>query len=44
MEKVYVGKISNKGAQKVEAPVKSPKAKSPKMVTGGDLRAAKSKK
>lgn len=40
----YIGKITNKGNQKVEAPLKQPASKSPKMVTGGDLRARKSSK
>lgn len=40
----YVGKITNKGAQKVEAPLKQPASKKPKVHTGGDLRAKKSNK
>lgn len=43
-KKGYIGKISNKGSQKVEAPLKQPVGKGPKVVSGGDLRAKKSKK
>lgn len=34
----YVGKISNKGAQTVKAPLAQPKGKKPTVKTGGDLR------
>lgn len=34
----YLGRITNKGNQKVEAPVKTPKSKSGKVKTGSDLR------
>lgn len=44
MEKSYIGKISNKGSQEVIAPIEQPKGKTPKVVTGGDLRAKKSNK
>ena len=40
----YVGRITNKGAQKVSAPLKQPASKAPKVHTGGDLRARKSAK
>lgn len=40
----YKGRISNKGIQKVEAPFKTTSGKSPKVVSGGDLRAKPSKK
>lgn len=40
----YKGKISNKGIQEVKAPIATPKGKSPKVVSGGDLRAKKSSK
>ena len=40
----YVGKITNKGAQKVDAPLKQPASKAPKVHEGGDLRAKKSHK
>ena len=40
----YKGKISNKGSQEVKAPYNQPKGKSPKVVSGGDLRARKSSK
>lgn len=44
MEKGYIGKISNKGSQEVTAPIAQAKGKSPKVITGGDLRAKKSSK
>lgn len=44
MEKGYIGKISNKGSQEVSAPIAQSNGKSPKVVTGGDLRAKKSAK
>lgn len=44
MGKAYVGKINNQGSQKVEAPVRMPKGKSPKVITGADLRSGSSKK
>lgn len=44
MEKSYAGKIENKGSQKVEALFKTKSSKSPKVKTGGDLRAKKSSK
>lgn len=34
----YEGKITNQGAQKVEAPIKMPKSKPAKIKTGKDLR------
>ena len=40
----YVGKITNKGAQEVKAPLKQPASKSPKVHTGGDLKEKKSAK
>lgn len=40
----YVGKITNKGSQMVKSPIAMPASKSPKVVTGGDLRARKSSK
>jgi len=40
----YAGKINNKGNQKVEPVYKTSAAKSPKVITGGDLRAKKSSK
>lgn len=40
----YVGRIANKGSQKVDAPLRQKASKAPKMVTGGDLRARKSAK
>ena len=40
----YKGKISNKGVQEVKAVYKTPAGKSPKVVSGGDLRAKSSKK
>ena len=40
----YVGKITNKGAQKVDAPLKQPDSEAPKVHEGGDLRAKKSHK
>lgn len=44
MEKSYAGKIKNKGSQTVEALFKTNASKSPKVKTGGDLRAKKSSK
>lgn len=40
----YAGKVTNKGAQKVQSVYTQPAAKSPKVITGGDLRAKKSSK
>lgn len=40
----YAGKINNKGNQKVDSVYKSKSVKSPKVITGGDLRAKKSNK
>lgn len=44
MKASYAGKIVNKVTQKVEALFKTPASKSPKVVSGGDLRAKKSAK
>ena len=40
----YKGKISNKGSQEVKALFGTTAGKSPKVKTGGDLRAKPSKK
>lgn len=42
--KGYIGSIVNKGSQYVEAAVTMPSSKSPKVVTGGDLRTKPSNK
>ena len=44
MKESYAGKIKNRGSQKVESLFKTPSSKSPKVKTGGDLRAKKSSK
>ncbi len=44
MKESYAGKIKNRGSQKVEALFKTAGSKSPKVKTGGDLRAKKSSK
>lgn len=38
MEKGYIGKIGNAGAQVVEAPYKSKKKAKSKVIKGNDLR------
>ncbi len=38
MEKTYIGKISNAGAQKVSAPMPQKSQAKPKTQTGKDLR------
>jgi len=42
--KGYVGKVSNKGMQFVEAPIKQTPPKLGKVKTGGDLRTGTDKK
>lgn len=43
-ESIYAGKVTNKGNQEVKAGYAQKASKSPKMKTGGDLRAKKSHK
>ena len=43
-ELIYAGKVTNKGNQEVKAGYVQKASKSPKMKTGGDLRAKKSNK
>ena len=42
-KKGYIGKVSNKGAQEVKAPIPQQAPKTGKVKTGGDLRTGNKK-